>query len=326
MYTLGALIVSSDDDTRPYALMEDSPESLDADEISRGHLHKAAHNHIVHKSFDIIAAFKDVLGKPVADIPENYDRGEFLIDSATDLETNATMGLALEDSLKLQPGHVPDTVVVKMAETFRSSTNDIDTIDFVEMFLADEQRTDPDVLNDVYVLVNFRSVVTRSNWRMDCGIAGYDNTFGLPLFFRHTLRFEDYIYRLWIRQEVIVSARADTAQHHTRSTYIRNPLAAEILNEEVSNLIKRKIKASVTRLDDLSVGFDYNGGVTAADGPNKSPNGWGYCMWLTRHARSGLPARRFRCCRLRGGLPALIVLSKWHGTNALSVAPSHVIK
>ncbi len=50
MYTLGALVVSSDDDMRPYALMEDSPESLEADEISRGRLHKAGHNHIVHKS------------------------------------------------------------------------------------------------------------------------------------------------------------------------------------------------------------------------------------------------------------------------------------
>jgi hypothetical protein len=46
---------------------------------------------------------------------------------------------------------------------------------------------------------------------------------------------------------------------------MRNPPAAEIFNEEVSNLIKRKIKASVTRLDELSVAFDYNGEVTAAD-------------------------------------------------------------
>jgi hypothetical protein len=74
MYTLGALVVSSDDDMRPYALMEDSPESLEVDEISRGRLHRAGHNHIVHKSFDIMAAFKDVLGKPVAEIPENYGR------------------------------------------------------------------------------------------------------------------------------------------------------------------------------------------------------------------------------------------------------------
>ena len=152
-----------------------------------------------------------------------------------------------------------------MAQTFRSGTNDIDAIDFVDLFLADERQADPDALNDIYVLVNFRPVVTRSNWRMDCGVAGYDNTFGLPPFFPTRLRFEDYIYRLWIRQEGIVAAHVDAAQHHTRSNYMRNPPAAEIFNEEVSNLIKRKIKASVTRIDDLGVAFDYNGEVTAAD-------------------------------------------------------------
>jgi hypothetical protein len=46
---------------------------------------------------------------------------------------------------------------------------------------------------------------------------------------------------------------------------MRNPPAAEIFNEELANLIKRKIKASVTRLDELSVSFDYNGEVSAAD-------------------------------------------------------------
>ena len=206
-----------------------------------------------------------MLGKRVAEIPENYDRGELLIDSAMDLETNATKGLALENSLTLQRGRVPDSSIVKMAQTFRSGTNDIDAVDFVDMFLADERQTDPDSLNDVYVLVNFRPVVTRSNWRMDCGVAGYDNTFGLPPFFPTRLRFEDYIYRLWIRQDGIVAAHVDAAQHHTRSTYMRNPPATEIFNEEVSNLIKRKIKATVTRLDDLGVAFDYNGEVTAAD-------------------------------------------------------------
>ena len=42
MYTLGHLMVSSDDDMRPYALVEDSPESLGPDEISRGKLLKAS--------------------------------------------------------------------------------------------------------------------------------------------------------------------------------------------------------------------------------------------------------------------------------------------
>ena len=73
------------------------------------------------------------------------------------------------------------------------------------------------------------------------------------------------IYRLWIRQEGIVAAHVDAAQHHTRSNYMRNPPAAEIFNEEVSNLIKRKIKNSVTHVDDSSIAFDYTGDVTAAD-------------------------------------------------------------
>ena len=40
MYTLGGLMVSADDDMRPYALMEDSPESLNDDEVCRGRLYK----------------------------------------------------------------------------------------------------------------------------------------------------------------------------------------------------------------------------------------------------------------------------------------------
>src|ERR1700757_704286 len=40
MYTLGALMISADDDMRPYALVESKQESLNADEISRGKLLK----------------------------------------------------------------------------------------------------------------------------------------------------------------------------------------------------------------------------------------------------------------------------------------------
>ena len=99
MYTLGSLVVSSDDDMRPYALMEDSPESLVADEISRGRLHKAGHNHIVHKSFDILAAFKDVLSKPVAEFPENYDRVVFSPPRLPDgLEELSIYGLGVRDA------------------------------------------------------------------------------------------------------------------------------------------------------------------------------------------------------------------------------------
>ncbi|WP_441292558.1 hypothetical protein ACSRUE_21130 [Sorangium sp. KYC3313] len=85
-----------------------------------------------------MAAFLDVLGRRVADVPANHARGELLRDSAMDLETNATQGLVRENSLLLDSGDVPDDAVVKVAQTFRSGTNDIDAIDYVEMFLDDE--------------------------------------------------------------------------------------------------------------------------------------------------------------------------------------------
>lgn len=265
MYSLGGLMVSSDDDMRPYSLMEDSPESLEADEISRGRLYKVGRNGYIRKSFDILSAFFDVLGKPASEAPENYERGELMADSATELETNATTGLARENTLILERGQVEEEATVKIAQTFRSGTNDIDALDFVDMFLDDDSQLSLDSLNDLYVLVNFRPAITNKNWRMDCGVAGYDNTFGLPPFFPTRLRFEDYIYRLWIQQDGIIAAHVDAAQHHTKSNYMRNPPASEVLNEEIANLLKKKIKSSVTHMDELSVTFDYSGEVTASD-------------------------------------------------------------
>ena len=265
MHTLGGLMVSSDDDMRPYCMVEYSPESLGDDEVCRGRLHKFGENGYTRKSFDIISAFLDTLGKPVSEVPDNYERGEFLVDTAMDLETNASKGLMREHSLMLQRGKVVENSRVKIAQTFRSGTNDIDAVDFLEMFLEDEAQTNLDALNDTYVLVNFRPVVTRKNWRMDCGVAAYDNTFGLPPFFPTRLRFEDYIYRLWIQQDGIIAAHVDAAQHHLKSNYMRNPPAAEIFNEEVCNLLKRKIKSTVSHMDALTIGFDYSGEVTADD-------------------------------------------------------------
>jgi hypothetical protein len=265
IYTLGGLVVSADDDMRPYALMEHSPESLEDEEICRGRLHRAKENGYGRKSFDILTSFRDVLGKTAGQVPDNYERGELVIDTAVDLEINATTGLKRENSLLVRRGPLADDAVVKMAQTFRSGTNDIDAIDYVEMFLENDQQMDPTDLNDIYVLENFRPVVTKKNWRMDCGVAGYDNTFRLPPFFPTHLRCEDYIYRLWIQQEGICSVHVDAAQNHTKSNYMRNPPAAEILNEEISNLLKRKIKSSLSRLDELGIAFDYEGEVTAQD-------------------------------------------------------------
>src|SRR6516225_8126996 len=118
VYTLGMLMVSADDDMRPYSLMEHSPESLEPDEVCRGRLHRSGENGYGRKSFDILTAFRDVLGKRVSEVPDNYERGELVVDTAMDLETNATMGLKRDNSLMLQRGPLQEDAVVKMAQTF----------------------------------------------------------------------------------------------------------------------------------------------------------------------------------------------------------------
>jgi hypothetical protein len=265
IYTLGNYMISSDDDMRPYALIEDSPESLAQDEISRGKLVKATSGGFTQRSLDILSAFTDVLGKKVGDVPENFAKGELVVDTAMDLETNVSKGLVRENSLLLRKGKVSRGATVKMAQTFRSGTNDVDAVEFVELYLDNPDQTHADDVNDVYVLVNFRPVVTKKNWRMDCGVAGYDNTVGLPPFFPTRLRFEDYIYRLWIQQPGIAAAHVDAAQTHTKNNYMRHPLPFEVFNEEVANLLKRKIKDSCTHLNDLGIDFGYEGTVSLQD-------------------------------------------------------------
>jgi hypothetical protein len=265
MYTLGDHFVSSDDDMRPFALIEDSPESLGEGEISRGKLIDRAANGHTRRSFDIIQSFRDILGKTACEAPSNYERGELLVDSSMDLESNTSLGLVRENSLSLQPAKVPRNALVKIAQTFRTGTNDIDAVDYLSMFLEDDSSLDPEALNARYVLVNFRPCVTNKNWRMDCGVAGYDNSHGLPPFFPTRLRFEDYIYRLWIQQPNIVAAHVDSAQTHTKSNYMRSPLAAEIFNEAICGLLKTKIRSTLTRVEEHSIQFDYDGYVSLQD-------------------------------------------------------------
>jgi hypothetical protein len=261
LYSLGSLLVSADDDMRPYALVDDDGPGLEGNEVCRGKVVTAGAAPRERRSFDVLSAFLDALGKPESSLSPDYARGELLIDTATDLETNTTRDFTRDNKLLVQGGEVQADAVVKMAQTFRSGTNDIDALDFIELFLSNEEQTSLDTLADVYVLGRFRPAVTNKNWRMDCGVAAYDNMSGLPPFFPTRLRFEDYIYRIWIQQPGIVAAHVAAAQNHGRSPYLRNPPASEILNEEIANLLKRKIRTTVTELGDLGVSFDYDGEI-----------------------------------------------------------------
>jgi hypothetical protein len=140
IYTLGAFLVSADDDMRPYALVENSPESLKPEEVSRGRLRRPGENGYIDKSFDILTSFKDVLGKKVSELPGNFESGNLLVDTSMDLETNVTKEFVTENSLLLEDGPVSKNAVVKIAQSFRTGTNDIDALDYVEMYLHDEEQ------------------------------------------------------------------------------------------------------------------------------------------------------------------------------------------
>jgi hypothetical protein len=56
-----------------------------------------------------------------------------------------------------------------------------------------------------------------------------------------------------VQQEGVAAAHVDADQNHARSNYMRNPPAGEIFNEEVANLLKRKIKDKLSRLDELTI-------------------------------------------------------------------------
>jgi hypothetical protein len=63
----------------------------------------------------------------------------------------------------------------------------------------------------------------------------------------------------------IVAAHTDAVQTHIKNNYMRSPLATDVFNEEISTLLKKKIKSSLVSVDDLSIRFEYEGEVTLLD-------------------------------------------------------------
>jgi len=55
--------------------VESSPESLQPNEVSRGHLKKSGDNGYIEKSFNILMSFQDVLGKKVSEVPRRHSVG-----------------------------------------------------------------------------------------------------------------------------------------------------------------------------------------------------------------------------------------------------------
>ena len=174
-----------------------------------------------------------------------------------ELETNATRA-GPENSFDLETRTGDTDAVVKDSAGFPLGTNDIDAMDFAELFLRREQ-TDRMPLNELYVLVNFRRLLR--NWH-DCGVARATQHFWLPPFFRRVAIRRPH---LSLVDSAPASPRLTSMQPRITLQLHAEPGVRRDFNEEVSNLLKRKIKATVSKVDELGVTFDYDGEVTAED-------------------------------------------------------------
>ena len=149
-----------------------------------------------------------------------------------------------------------------MAETCLTGTDNLDSLDFAYFFLNDPSAQSLQDDGHVFIVSVYHPFVTKENWKNACGASGYDNTEGLPAFFPTKLRFENYAYRLWIQREGYASAHIKAFQHHDRNAHERASLPNEIVNEEFANLLKDKLRQSLSGIGPVTMSFDYDGTIT----------------------------------------------------------------
>lgn len=282
LYTLGNLFLSADDDIRPHGLLHKNRQPLDKKEVSKGlYIDKTdPHNEIEQRDYDIMGAYLDVLGKRVGSI-EDIDRfllGSTLVDSMTDLYTNRTLGPLKPNTISLVDGQVDPEARVVTAQAFRSGSADVDAIDYANDFLINPYHAFVNDMSMRYVLQGFTPVITKTNWRLDCGISGYDNTHGMPPFFPTELRFEDYIFRIWLQHPEMAAAHVGAAQTHYRNPYMRASIPADMWNEEMANFLKPRLKEEVQQIDKTHIKFNGDIHVSEDEARNIMEAGKAYYM------------------------------------------------
>ncbi len=258
-YTLGEHFISVDDDMRPHGLMSTEYSLLSDSEVASGffaHYRNAAYEKI---EFDIVHAFRNVLGKKAGELAGFCRTGHTIHDTLTDMHTNTTLGEIVEgrENVLFLDGVPNPDAVVKLAQTYRTGSSDVDAYDYAQQFLKEDG---PRLLaiNDMalkYVIKGFLPCVTASNWRIDCGVSGYDNTEGLPPFLPTKLRCEDYGNRLWTQGDDVATAHVAAVQTHYRDPYNRQSIPKDFHNEAHANYLKDVLRQSLDSIEGIVLKF-----------------------------------------------------------------------
>ncbi|MBL8742484.1 MAG: hypothetical protein JNK04_15350 [Myxococcales bacterium] len=261
LHTIGDLVISADDDMRPHALMDDrSGVVLEGRALSESTMARWPHSEKSRRTFDVARSFLDVLGKPVREISQKLTRGDRAEDE--NLHGGPLRGC---ETVVMRDGHLSDDAVVKVAQTYRSGTPEIDALGQVEVFLEDEQQLDMEQPLNVCVLAAFRPAVANKHTRKPSGVVGFDNREGMPPYIASDLRIEDYVQRLWLLDQAFAVAYVDAAQHHARNPYMRRPLAWEVVGCEIATFLKRRMLETLTRITPTGIDMDYDGHVAAEE-------------------------------------------------------------
>jgi len=262
IYTLGKKMMTVDDDMSPVGLFG-AGEKIEKNIVCRGRFIPKNSENYQRVEQDVAGAFLAVLGKKASDL--KYLEGRYVVDDSMDLYTNNSRGCLLDRvSLSLKPGKIEKDSLVKIAQTYRTGSTDVDAIDYINEFFDDPHAITINDLNEVFIISDFTPCITQENWLIDSGVCALDNRSGLPPFIPTALRFEDYIFRIWSQKECVASAHVKAVQTHKRSPN-RPSLASNFLSEELAAVLKRELRKSAKNIYATHIEFDKDFEVTKED-------------------------------------------------------------
>lgn len=251
--TLGEHFISVDDDMRPYGLIARPRKSKNALEGTFTGAIKGTDK----VDFDIIDAYGSMLGKPVRDLVQQNPKiltGKHLFDSNNDVVLNTATNGFQDNFVSVVKGDVDPSARLKIVQTYLSGDADIDSKDLVAEFL---HSGTPEALAGVvplkYVVHSYRPCIVSEDYRITGALLGLDNSDGFICFIPTSLRFEDYIFRLYSKHPSIHVGYADAVQTHERSLSNRNNIVKDYVIESIATIMKKKIMAGVRNISDLAV-------------------------------------------------------------------------
>jgi hypothetical protein len=255
-YTMGMNFISVDDDMKPEGLFEKNGD-VEGDFISKGVFkHGKNMENVLSVDQDIISGYLKFLGTKVGDHIGKVRMGLGVDDPDVD-NLGYTLSPLEGRVMTIAPGEISPDSTIKIVQTHLSGDADIDSADFVNLFMETGVR---EILSGnlpkKFILEYCSEAITAQNDRLTGAILGYDNSEGGIYFLPTSFRCEDFIWRKYLEsKQDMAAAYTKEAQTHFRSLFERASIAQDWLNELLSQRIKRRIRDSEKEIGENTMSF-----------------------------------------------------------------------